>query len=51
MAGLNVEVLCKIIENLPEDFTVEYMSNDGIVHYVSDKVEVDISQKKLVLKP
>ena len=45
MSVLNIEVLKEIVEKLPGDFTVEF---DDLP--VSDKFEVDVSGKKLVLK-
>ena len=44
MTVLNIEVLKEIVEKLPGDFTVEF---DDLP--VSDKFEVDVSGKKLVL--
>lgn len=46
---LTIGNLKKVIENVPEDFTVEYV-NDGISHPICDILEVDLSGKKLVLK-
>ena len=45
MSVLNIEVLKEIVEKLPDDFIVEF---DDLP--VSDKFEVDISGRKLVLK-
>ena len=45
MSVLNIEVLKEIVEKLPNDFIVEF---DDLP--VSDKFEVDVSAKKLVLK-
>ena len=49
MAILNIEVLKKLLENLPEDYTVEY-DNDTTIAPLSDKIEIDISGKRLILK-
>ena len=49
MAILTIDVLKKIVENLPDDFTVEY-SNNKIISPINDKVEIDISGKRLILK-
>ena len=49
MAILSVGVLKQIIENLPEHYMVEY-DNGTTTTPVSDKVELDISGEKLILK-
>ena len=49
MAILNIETLKMIIENVPDDFDIEF--NDGKkTHQIEDKIEVDVSGKKLVFK-
>lgn len=45
MSVLNIEVLKEIVEKLPDDFIVEF---DDLP--ISDKFEVDVSGRKLVLK-
>ena len=45
MSELTIEVLKEIVEKVPDDFIVGF---DDLV--VSDKFEVDVSGKKLVLK-
>ena len=49
MAILNIEVLKRIIENIPEDYTIEYDNKETIVP-IDDKVEIDISGKRLIFK-
>ena len=45
MSALTIEVLKEIVEKLPDDFIVGF---DDLI--ISDKFEVDVSGKKLVLK-
>ena len=49
MAILNIEVLKKILENIPEDYDVEFYNGTTNVP-ISDKVEIDVSGKRIVLK-
>lgn len=49
MAILTIEVLRQIIQNLPEEFTVEYDMEGNIVP-IDDRVEIDISGKRLIFK-
>ena len=49
MAILNIEVLKKIIENVPEDFDVEFYNGTTSVP-LSDKVEIDVSGKRILFK-
>ena len=49
MAILNIEVLKKIIENVPEDYDVEFYNGTTNVP-LSDKVEIDVSGKKILFK-
>lgn len=49
MSELTIEILKEIVDKLPDDFTVGF--NDRKVdHMISDKFEVDVSSRKLVLK-
>ena len=49
MTALSIEVLKKIVEKIPEDYTVEF--DDGKNNFsLDDKVEIDVSLKKLILK-
>lgn len=49
MSQLTIEILKEIVDKLPKDFIVGF--NDKDVDYIiSDKFEVDVSSKKLVLK-
>ena len=49
MAILTIELLKKLIENIPDNFTVEY-DNKKAISPISDKVEIDITGEKLILK-
>jgi len=49
MTELNIEILKTIVEKIPDDFTVEY-ARGGVSRPICDKVEVDLSGKKLILK-
>ena len=49
MAILNIEVLKKIIENIPEDYDVEFYNGTTNVP-LSDKVEIDVSGKRTLFK-
>ena len=46
---LTIENLQDFIDKLPTDYTVEYVE-DGISHPISDRLEVDLSGEKLILK-
>ena len=49
MTALSIEVLKKNVEKIPEDYTVEF--DDGKSNLtLDDKVEIDVSLKKLILK-
>ena len=49
MAILNIEVLKKIIENIPEDYDVEFYNGTTNVP-LSDTVEIDVSGKRILFK-
>ncbi len=49
MAILTVGILKKLIENIPNDFTVEY-DKETTIAPIDDIVEIDISGKRLILK-
>ena len=49
MAILTIEVLKKLIENMPDDYTVEY-DNGGIIASIEDKVEIDIGGMRIIFK-
>ena len=49
MAILTIEVLQKLIENIPEEFTVEYYMEESIVP-IDVRVKIDISGKRLIFK-
>jgi len=44
-----VEVLRQILEKVPDDFEVAFIDED-ILRTVSDKVEIDVSGKMIILK-
>lgn len=50
MTALTIEVLKKIIENMPDDFKVEFEDKKNNAVSIDDKVEIDVSLKKLILK-
>ena len=49
MTSLSIEVLKKIVENIPDDYTIEF-DNGKTAYNVDDKVEIDVSLIKLILK-
>ena len=49
MTALTIEVLKKIVDKLPEDYTVEFDNGENI-DPIGDKLEIDVSMKKLILK-
>lgn len=49
MTTITIEVLKKIIENIPEDYDVEF-DNGKNIFQIADKVEIDVGLKKLILK-
>lgn len=49
MVILTVGILKNLMENMPNDFTVEY-DNKKTISPINDKVEIDITGEKLILK-
>ena len=49
MAILTIEVLKKLIENMPNDYTVEY-DNGKTIAPIEDEVEIDVSGKRIIFK-
>ena len=49
MSELTIEVLKKIIEHMPENYTVEFSNGDDTVK-ISDKLEIDVGSEKIILK-
>lgn len=49
MTILTIEVLKKLIENIPNDYTVEY-DKETTIAPIEDKVEIDIGGKRLIFK-
>ena len=46
---LNVETLKKIVASIPDDFEIEFKDTKSSCR-ISDKIEVDVSGKKLIFK-
>lgn len=49
MAVLEIKVLKEIIENVPEDYEINFTSGKNVFK-VSDKFEIDVSQKKIIFQ-
>lgn len=49
MTILTVQDLKKVVERVPDGFTVEYDMKGSIVP-IDDRVEIDISGKRLIFK-
>lgn len=49
MAILTIDVLKNLIENIPDDYTVEY-NKEVTIAPIDDTVEIDISGKRLIFK-
>ncbi|MGN0176614.1 MAG: hypothetical protein ACI389_02125 [Methanobrevibacter sp.] len=49
MAILTIDVLKNLIENIPDDYTVEY-NKEVTIAPIEDKVEIDIGGKRLIFK-
>ena len=49
MAILTIGVLKKLIENMPDDYTVEY-DNEVRIAPIEDKIEIDVSGKRVIFK-
>lgn len=49
MAVLEIKVLKEIIEKVPEDFEVNFSSGKNVFK-VSDKFEIDVSQKRITFQ-
>lgn len=48
---IDAKTLKEILNHVPDEFEVEYYDcYKNISHPISDKVEINISEKKLVLK-
>lgn len=48
MAILTIGVLKKLIENMPDEYTVEYDKEETIAP-IEDKMEIDVSGKRVIL--
>ena len=49
MTAITIEVLKKIIEHIPNDYEVQF-DNGKNKCSIDDKVEIDVSLEKLILK-
>ena len=49
MTAINIEVLKKIIEHIPDNYVVEF-DNGKNTYPIDDTVEIDVSSEKLILK-
>ena len=49
MTAITIEVLKKIIEHIPDNYTVEIEDKKN-TYAIDDKVEIDVSLEKLILK-
>ena len=49
MTALTVEVLKKIIENIPSDFNIEY-SDDTTTAAITDQIIIDVSGKRVIFQ-
>lgn len=48
---INAGTLKKILDHVPDDFEIEYFDiNNNSSYMVSDQVEINVSEKKLILK-
>lgn len=47
---LTIGDLKNFISNLPDEYSVEYVDQDGISYPIIDKLEVDLSGEKLIFK-
>ncbi len=46
---LTIENLKKLIENVPNDFTVEY-DNEVTIAPITDRIAIDVSGKRIIFK-
>lgn len=49
MTAMTIEVLKKIIERIPDNYTVEF-DNGKTSSPIDDRIEIDVSLEKLILK-
>lgn len=50
MSQLTIKTLKQICEKIPEDYFVTFEKSEFDKKYLSDKIEVDISNETLILK-
>ena len=46
---ITAEVLLSILEKVPGDYEIVF-NNNGVEQFVQDKIELDVSGKKIILK-
>ena len=49
MAILTIGVLKKLIESMPEDYTVEY-DKEVTIAPITDRIEIDVSGKRIIFR-
>lgn len=49
MTALTIEVLKKIVEHIPDDYTIEF-DNGKSKSSIDNKIEIDVGLEKLILK-
>lgn len=49
MAVLEIKVLKEIIDNVPEDYEINFTSGKNVFK-LSDKFEIDVRQKKIMFQ-
>lgn len=50
MTKLNIEVLKKIVDTVPDDFVLGFTAPDGFDFDITDNVEIRVSDKRIMLK-
>lgn len=50
MTTLTIGTLKKLIEHMPDDYSVEFKNNNDIISPLSDRVEIDVSNTRVILK-
>lgn len=47
---ITVDVMKEVLDRIPGDFEIVFVDNDEISHFISDKFEVDVSGRRVLLK-
>ena len=50
MAALTIDTLKEICERVPGEYTIRFVTSKGEIKYLTDKIEVDITNSNLILK-